>query len=73
MVWCAAKRHLDGEEYIEYRERSTKTITGVTSESRSFAPKMFENRDIYCQIYENIYLKPEEIECWLGKYMALYT
>eukprot|EP00105_Crassostrea_gigas_P032800 XP_011455947.1 PREDICTED: uncharacterized protein LOC105348291 isoform X1 [Crassostrea gigas] len=34
-----------GEEYLEYRERSTKTRTGVTSESRSFAPKMFENRD----------------------------
>eukprot|EP00105_Crassostrea_gigas_P046736 XP_019930884.1 PREDICTED: uncharacterized protein LOC105348291 isoform X2 [Crassostrea gigas] len=33
-----------GEEYLEYRERSTKTRTGVTSESRSFAPKMFENR-----------------------------
>ena len=41
-----------GEEYLEYRERSTKTRTGVTSESRSFAPKMFENRGTYCQIYE---------------------
>lgn len=33
-----------GEEYLEYRERSTKTRTEVTSESRSLGPKMFENR-----------------------------
>lgn len=32
------------EEYFEYKEKSTKTTTGVTSEIWNFAPKMFENR-----------------------------
>lgn len=44
------------EEYFEYREKSTKTRTGITSESQSFRPKMFENRGTYFQIYENIFL-----------------
>lgn len=39
------------EEYFEYRKKSTKTRTGVTRESQSFTPKMFENRGTYCQIY----------------------
>ncbi|XP_062574710.1 uncharacterized protein LOC134236557 [Saccostrea cucullata] len=33
-----------GEEYLEYAERATKTRTGITSDTRNFAPKMFEDR-----------------------------
>ena len=35
-----------GEEYLEHSERTTKTKSGQTSDSRSFLPKMFASPGI---------------------------
>ena len=32
----------NGEEYLQYSERNTKTRTGATGDVRAFPPKMFE-------------------------------
>ncbi|KAJ8309919.1 hypothetical protein KUTeg_011784, partial [Tegillarca granosa] len=46
------KRTSNGEKFLEYTERSTKTRTGVTSENRAFTPKMFEDRgNPRCPVY----------------------
>lgn len=52
----------EGKHYLEYSERMTKTRQGESGNTRSFAPKMFENPGKYrIELYRDILILQKHI------------